>query len=171
MQRKVLVLTHWYFPYQIVPWQAAITQLYLGKADRIADYAEEVRSPSITMKMPAVIRLRRDVGKRKHAVKLSRFNVFARDQFRCQYCGEPKAMRELTYDHVVPRAHGGRTTWDNIVTACKPCNGKKGRRSCDEVGMFPLRSPVRPRTLPLASPVGDPNGAPTEWLPYLPVTG
>jgi 5-methylcytosine-specific restriction endonuclease McrA len=170
MQRHVLVLTSWYFPYQVIPWQAAITQLYLGKAERLADYAEEVRSPSITMKMPAVVRLRRDLGKRKRGIKFSRFNVYTRDDFRCQYCGERKPMRELTFDHVVPRAHGGSTTWDNIVTACKPCNSAKGRRSCDEAGMFPRREPVRPKTLPLHSPVGDPDRAPTEWLPFLPVT-
>ncbi len=97
----------------------------------------------------------------------SRFNVYARDGFRCQYCGQRSALRELTYDHVVPRCRGGRTVWDNIVTACRPCNNKKGRKTCDEAGMFPLREPIKPRTLPTVSPVIDVERALAEWHDFL----
>lgn len=164
---RVLVLTSFYFPYQILRWEDAVRLVYVGSADVLASYDEELRSPSVTWKMPAVIRLRRQVSTHKRGIKFSRFNVYARDRFRCQYCGEQRLMRELTYDHVVPRARGGRTTWDNITTACKPCNSIKGQRTCDEAGMFPCSPPARPRVLPLVSPVTDIERAPAEWRTFL----
>lgn len=167
MEKRVLVLTSWYMPYQILRWEDAVRLIYVGSATVVAEYEEEIRSPSVTWKMPAVIRLTKKVRPRYMAVKFSRFNVYTRDGFKCQYCGRKKAMNELTYDHVVPRANGGQTTWDNIVTACQPCNSRKGRRTCDEVGMFPLTHPVKPSGLPFVSPVGDPRHAPPEWRPYL----
>lgn len=172
MEKKVLVLTSWYFPYQVLRWQAAVTLLYCNKAEVVASYNEELRSPSVTWKTPAVIKLKKNFkrGPRKNGVKFSRFNVFVRDKFTCQYCGTKHKMRDLTYDHVTPRAEGGRTTWTNIVTACKPCNSLKGRRTCDDAGMFPRNLPVKPTSLPIASPVTDPNQAPAEWLPFLPQT-
>jgi 5-methylcytosine-specific restriction endonuclease McrA len=160
-------------PYQILRWQDAVRLIYTEAATVVAEYGEDLRSPSVVWKMPAVIRLRRTHAGKKKGIKFSRFNVYARDGFRCQYCGERRRMRELTYDHVVPRCRGGRTVWENIVTACRPCNNKKGRMTCDEAGMFPLADPVRPKTLPSVSPVVDLEQAPQEWhdflKPYLPV--
>jgi len=169
MSKRVLVLTSWYFPYQILRWQDAVNLIYLEKADVVAEYDEELRSPSVVWKAPAVIRLKKNLGKRKKGIKFSRFNVFVRDKFCCQYCSKKFKMRELTYDHVVPRASGGRTEWTNIVTACKPCNSVKGKKTCDNAGMFPRNDPVRPKSLPLASPIACVEHVPEEWVPFLPV--
>jgi 5-methylcytosine-specific restriction endonuclease McrA len=167
MRGRALLLTSWYFPHKIIRWQDAVRLYYQDKADIVASYDEVIRSPSTSMQMPAVVRLRRHLSKRKSGVKFSRINVYARDDFRCQYCGKRFRMRQLSYDHVVPRACGGRTTWDNIVTACRPCNSRKDDRTCDEAGMWPLKEPVRPRSLPMVSPIAGIRQPPPEWLPYL----
>lgn len=174
MEHRVLVLTSWYFPYQILSWQDAVTQVFTGDAQVVAEYDEEISSPSVTWKCPAVIRLTKKVRPNRKA-KFSRFNVFTRDNFTCQYCGQRKRMSDLTYDHLIPRKRGGRTVWENIVTACRPCNSRKGSKTCDEVGMFPRSKPVRPPHLPLVPPVRDLSHAPEEWVPfvepYLPAYG
>lgn len=167
MDKRTLLLTSWYFPLKVIRWEDAITMLYLAKADPVIDYQDEVRSPSTTMRLPAVVRLRRSVGKVKRGVKFSRVNVFTRDGFRCQYCGERLTLARLTYDHVIPRACGGRTEWTNIVTACRPCNGHKRDRTPEESGMFPLQRPFRPKTLPMTGPLIDPKSAPVEWHGFL----
>jgi len=171
VERKVLVLTSWFFPYQILRWQDAVRLIYMNSATVVAEYNEELRSPSVTWQMPAVIRLSPEIEP-KRKTKFSRINVFTRDRFTCQYCGRKKKMRELTFDHLIPRKNGGKTSWENIVTACGPCNLRKGGMTKDEAGMFPLRLPVRPKSLPLISPVRDLEHAPEEWhefvKPYLP---
>lgn len=162
--KRVLLLTPWYFPHKILRWEDAITMVFLDKADVVAEYNEEVRSPSTSMKLPAVIRLRKKIDNRKRGVKFSRVNVYARDGYSCQYCGKGLPASQLTYDHLMPRSRGGRTEWTNIVTACLPCNSTKANRTPEEAGMFPLKAPVKPRWLPLTAPRFE--RAPEEWLPY-----
>jgi 5-methylcytosine-specific restriction endonuclease McrA len=164
---RTLLLTSWYLPYRILRWEDAVTLLWLEKAERLIDYDEIVRSPSIAMKLPAVLRLRRGVGRSKRSVRFSRVNVFVRDGHRCQYCGRRFAASALTYDHVLPRAAGGRTEWTNIVTACRPCNAQKGARTPDASGMFPLRRPVAPAALPVTAVHIDATEAPREWRPFV----
>ncbi len=171
MDKRTLLLTSWFFPHKVIRWQDAVTMLYLDKADGIVDYGEEIRSPSVTMKVPAVIRLRRNFGKVKRGVKFSRVNVFSRDGFRCQYCSRKGPMSKLTFDHVVPRSCGGRTEWTNIVTACQPCNAQKGGRTPDESGMFPINAPRQPKSLPLIGPLIDIARAPREWHDFLVASG
>lgn len=168
MQHRTLLLTPWYFPHKILRWQDAVTMVFLDKADVVVEYEDEIRSPSISMLVPAVIRVRKAMRSMKRKVKFSRVNVYTRDDYSCQYCGDRLRSKFLSYDHVVPRAAGGRTEWTNIVTACKPCNGKKGSRTCDEAGMWPRREPRQPKTLPLAGPILDPDNAPIEWRDFLP---
>ena len=144
MSKRVLLLTPWYFPTRVLHWQDAVKMVYEETVDVVAEYDEEIRSPSVTWKVPAVVRLKRLAANAKRGVKFSRRNVYQRDGHRCQYCGERKPESELSYDHVVPRASGGRTNWLNIVTACRTCNTRKGSRTCDEAGMWPLRAPVVP---------------------------
>lgn len=170
MSKRTLLLTSWFFPHKVVRWEDAVTMLYLGKADTVVDYDEVIRSPSTTMNVPAVIRLRRTFRKAKAVPRFSRVNVFTRDGFRCQYCGVRLPAGELTFDHVIPRSAGGRTEWDNIVTACRPCNAKKGARTPDRAGMFPRNAPVRPTSLPLTGPVVDIARAPRQWRDFLIVT-
>lgn len=167
MNHRTLLLTPWYFPYKVLRWQDAITMLYLEKADVVVDYDADLRSPSVEMKVPAVIRVRRALSGMKHGVKFSRINVYTRDKFTCQYCRKRFTIGQLSYDHVIPRAAGGRTEWTNIVTACKPCNNKKAHRTCDEAGMWPMATPVRPKTLPFTGPLVDARNAPPEWRDFL----
>jgi 5-methylcytosine-specific restriction endonuclease McrA len=112
--------------------------------------------------VPAVVRLRKMAKTSARGVKFSRRNVYQRDDYTCQYCGQKKPARELSYDHVVPRSAGGRTDWRNIVTACKACNSRKDAQTCDEAGMWPKKDPIRPAHLPVSPPLFD-REIPAEW--------
>ncbi len=161
-----LLLAPWMAPHRIVPWQEAITLLYNGKIEVLEVYeGVTISSPSVTIGMPSVARLIRPISHMKKNVKFSRQNVLLRDNFQCQYCGKRAPMKSLNYDHVVPRAKGGKTDWLNIVTACYPCNNRKGDRSLKESGMVLLRPPTQPKSLPLSPPVNFKN-APKVWLDY-----
>ena len=102
--KKTLVLSSWYFPHRIVSWESAVTLVFLEKAQVVVEYDEEVRSPSVSIRMPAVIRLNRPVKLTKTSPKLTRGNLYLRDGYCCVYCEERLPVRELTYDHVIPRA-------------------------------------------------------------------
>jgi 5-methylcytosine-specific restriction endonuclease McrA len=164
---RTLLLTSWYFPHKVIRWEDAVTMLFLGKVDSLIDYDEHIRSPSLLIAKPAVVRLRRSFGKTKRGVKFSRVNVFTRDGHRCQYCCRHFSASNLTFDHVQPRSCGGRTEWTNIVSACRPCNSKKGSRTPDESGMFPMNAPRRPKSLPLTPPRINVETAPNEWRDFL----
>jgi 5-methylcytosine-specific restriction endonuclease McrA len=169
MTAQTLLLTPWMMPHKIISWQTAVTMSFLGKVDVLEEYEDEIRSPSIAIKAPAVVRLRRPIGGMKRGVKFSRINVFARDEFRCQYCGARRAVPELNYDHVVPRVQGGKTVWENIVTSCYDCNSQKRGRTPEQAGMKLLRAPVKPRTLPMTSVLPRHGGRiPEVWSPYCP---
>jgi 5-methylcytosine-specific restriction endonuclease McrA len=163
MDRKTLLLSSNYFPIQVLHWQQAVKLKYEGTAEVVLEYGDEIRGASVTWKWPAVMRLVAEKGETRRRVKFSRLNVYTRDHFRCAYCRKKFAFADLTFDHVVPRRRGGRTEWQNIVAACRPCNGRKGDRSCDESGMWPAIEPIRPTALPPPSPRIDPATAPPEW--------
>ena len=167
MTAQTLLLTPWMMPHKIVPWQTAVTMSFLGKVDVLEEYDEEIRSPSMAIKAPAVVRLKRPFGGMKRGVKFSRINVFARDDFRCQYCGTRRPAHELNYDHVVPRVQGGKTVWENIVTSCYECNTQKRGRTPEQAGMRLLSAPVKPRTLPM-TPILPRDGRriPEAWSSY-----
>ena len=131
-----------YYPLSLWPWQTAIKAVFLERVDIIASYEREVHSPSWSMAIPSVIALRQYVKPSEHPA-FTRFNLFLRDRFTCQYCGSP---HQLTFDHVVPRRLGGRTSWENVATACAPCNLRKGGRTPQQAGMPLLLEPVRPTT-------------------------
>ena len=162
MRTRTLLLTPWYFPLKILRWQDAVKMKYEELVDVVVEYDEEIRSPSVTWKVPAVVRLRKMAKTETRGVKFSRRNVYQRDGYTCQYCGQKKPARELSYDHVVPRSAGGRTDWRNIVTACKACNSRKDAQTCDEAGMWPKKDPIRPAHLPLSPPPFD-RDIPVEW--------
>lgn len=129
-----------YYPLSLWPWQTAIKAVFLERVDIVASYERAVHSPSLDMKIPSVIALRQYV-KPSEFPAFTRFNLFLRDRFACQYCG---SGQHLTFDHVVPRRLGGRTNWENIATACAPCNMKKGGRTPREAGMQLQVQPIRP---------------------------
>jgi 5-methylcytosine-specific restriction endonuclease McrA len=132
-----------YYPLSLWSWQEAIKAVFLDRVSVVSQYDHKVHSPSLTMPLPSVISLKQYVHLDRRPA-FTRFNVFLRDRFSCQYCGEPSRSEELTFDHVVPRSRGGRTTWENVVTACQDCNLFKGSRMPDDCDMQPLSLPEQP---------------------------
>ena len=167
MSSRALLLSPWFFPLKILRWQDAVKMKYEDTVDVVVEYQDKVCSPSVTWQMPAVVRLKKMPRTHKKAVKFSRVNVYQRDHYCCQYCGHRFPMAQLSYDHVVPRSAGGRTVWENIVTACRRCNTKKDNKTCDESGMWPLTQPRRPTSLPMSPPIVDLAKAPVEWQGFL----
>ena len=129
-----------YYPLSLWPWQEAVKAVVLDRVSILAEYEEVVRSQQMAMRIPSVVVLKEFVQPQKR-VAFTRFNLFLRDEFCCQYCG---ARGDLTFDHVVPRARGGITSWENVVAACSPCNLKKGSKSLRQAGMSLRRPPRRP---------------------------
>ena len=127
-----------YLPLSLWSWQDAVKDAYLDRVDVVAEYSDEVHRPSSTLRIPSVVVLK-DYIKPQKRVAFTRFNLFLRDEFCCQYCG---TKGDLTFDHVVPRARGGITSWENVVAACSPCNLQKGSRSLRHAGLS-LRKPPR----------------------------
>ncbi|WP_138933728.1 HNH endonuclease [Roseovarius arcticus] len=127
-----------YYPLSLWSWQDAIKAVWLDRVDIVAEYDQMVHSPSTQIRIPSVIVLK-DFVKPQKRVAFTRFNLFLRDEFRCQYCG---ARGDLTFDHVVPRASGGRSSWLNVVAACARCNLSKAAKSLSRSGMT-LRRPPR----------------------------
>jgi 5-methylcytosine-specific restriction endonuclease McrA len=132
-----------YFPLSLLSWQEAVKAVLTDRVNVVSEYDRVVHSPSIQLRLPSVVSLKQYITQgRKPA--FTRFNVFLRDRFACQYCGSALPAHDLTFDHIVPRSRGGRTTWNNVVTACAPCNLKKGGRMPSECGMMPRRIPEQP---------------------------
>ena len=134
-----------YFPLSLWDWQTALKAVFLERVNIVAEYDREVHSPSFTMKLPSVISLKQYVKPARHPA-FTRFILFLRDRFACTYGG---AGEDLTFAHVVPRSHGGRTTWENVTTACAPCNLRKGGRTPAEAHMHPRIPPHQPTTFEL----------------------
>jgi len=167
---ETLVLNPGYEPVARVPWQRAISLLFLGKVEVVDEYEDrEIRSVTFVVKMPAIVRLLRALRGARKALSFSRENVYARDGGRCQYCGAGVRRDQITYDHVVPRSRGGKTTWENIVIACVACNQKKGGRTPEQAGMKLRTSPVRPKKLPeaLRITLAFREGMPESWRAFL----
>ena len=141
---RTLLLNASFQPLKVISWRKAITLLFLGKVEILEEYDREIRSVSQTIQLPAVIRLVKYVRWERRPVKLSRETIFQRDHFTCQYCLQRFPSHKLTCDHVIPRSKGGKTSWDNIVTACLPCNTKKGNHSSEKVGISFRKKPVEP---------------------------
>lgn len=139
-----------YFPLSLWSWQDAVKAVFMSRVNVISQYERTVSSPSLEMHLPSVISLKEYVPMARSPA-FTRFNVFLRDTFSCQYCGDHLRAEHLTFDHVIPRAKGGRTLWTNVVTACEPCNLRKGHRMPNECGMRPFRRPHQPSNHELQS--------------------
>jgi 5-methylcytosine-specific restriction endonuclease McrA len=164
-----LLLNATYEPLRVIPWKKAILLLFQGKVEVLEVYDREIRGVSITFKLPAVLRLLQVVKIRsqQRVVKFSRSNIFARDKYTCQYCGRHFRAEELTFDHVVPIAKGGKKNWTNIVTACIRCNNLKSGRTPEEARMRLIKKPEKPAWSPsLTITIGIRN-APKSWRDYL----
>ena len=154
-----------YYPLSLWSWQDAIKAICLDRVHVVSNYDRVVKSPSFEMFLPSVVSLKDYVKPARHPA-FTRFNVFLRDKFCCQYCG---SRDDLTFDHVIPRSKGGNTTWGNVVTACSPCNLRKGGRLAREIGMHPSVRPHRPTTFQLQEQGRKfpPNHLHQTWLDYL----
>jgi 5-methylcytosine-specific restriction endonuclease McrA len=168
---RTLLLSQGYEPIQIISWQRAITLLTLDKVEVVEHYDAEIRAVSLVVKVPAVIRLRKAYRRHVRPVKFSRVNIYARDGHRCQYCGVRCTIDELTYDHVMPRSRGGRTTWDNIVSCCCACNARKANRTPAEARMVLRAVPVRPAWIPAVQIRVSARSVPDAWRDYVYWTG
>jgi 5-methylcytosine-specific restriction endonuclease McrA len=162
--QQVLVLNASYEPLNVTTVRRAHVLVFKGKAEVVEELGQALRSATDTYPWPHVIRLIAYVRvPRAVQRKISRRALFARDGWRCVYCGT--ASGRLTLDHIVPRSRGGESVWENVVTACAPCNHKKGNRLLEEVNMElqqPPRAPAPVLFIRLAAPK-----IPTGWQPYL----
>lgn len=154
-----------YYPLSLWPWQEAIKAVCLDRVSIIAEYDEVVRSQRQAFRIPSVVVLK-DFIKPQKRVAFTRFNLFLRDAFECQYCG---SKGDLTFDHVVPRSRGGITSWENVVAACSPCNLRKANRSLRHCGLV-LRRPARRPTPAEMHAMGrrfPPNHLHETWMDFL----
>ncbi len=163
MSRKVLVLNQDYSAFTLCSVPKAFLLVYLKKADLVCESAnEKLHSVYQTFPLPSVIRLHRYVYLPYKGMMLSRQNIFKRDGFHCQYCG---SGNQLTLDHVYPRSKGGKTTWDNLVTACKSCNAKKGDSTPEDAKMPLKLKPYKPSFIMFLRDFS--GNVEDSWLPFL----
>lgn len=168
---RTLVLNQNYTPLGTIDWTKAVTLLFSGKVDVVEEYENhDIRSASLTMKMPSVIRLNKYVNGKKVGVRFNKSNVYIRDKGKCQYCLRKINENRSTYDHVIPKSRGGKTDWNNIVTCCYGCNQRKDCRTPEEAGLKLITRPYRPESLPVeqAFSLRYKNKIPESWKPYVP---
>lgn len=158
-----------YHPISTWSWQNALKAVFMDRVTVVSEYDEFIRSPSWKMRLPSVIALKEYVP-RPSTVAFTRFNVFLRDRFTCLYCGKRLPADQLTFDHVIPRSHGAKTTWLNTATACEECNTRKANRTPRQAGMVLLRVPHQPTHQELdaiARTMPRPRNLHKEWIDYL----
>lgn len=170
-------------PVRITTARDALVLLFLGRARALdssfepldfeqwrkshpANDDESIGTISGALRVPRVLQLTTYNRVPRATVRLSRRNIYLRDDHTCQYCSERPGTRELNLDHVVPRSRGGRSSWDNLVTSCRECNLEKGGLTPDEAGMRLRRKPVQPAWSAVAHLAAGPRRF-TEWEPFL----
>ena len=154
-----------YYPLSLWSWQDSIKSAFLDRVTIVSNYDRVIRSPSFSMRLPSVVALKSYI-KPKSNPNFTRFNVFLRDKFMCQYCG---SNSELTFDHLLPRSKGGKTDWNNVVTACSSCNVQKGGRLYENSEMSLQQIPYQPSTEDLHRNGKNfpPNFLHKSWIDYL----
>lgn len=166
MAAAVLLLNASYEPLKVISWQRAVSLFFGGKIEVIEEYDHEIRSVSLAIKAPAVVRLLRYIHVGKRTPPLSRANILARDNLQCQYCTISLSAKDATLDHVVPRSRGGITSWQNVVCCCKRCNRRKGAQTLKQAGMKLLKEPVQPDWLPVLQ-IRLNGRVPSSWQSFL----
>lgn len=167
---KILVLNYTYEPLQFCCAKRGLLMVLSGRAEEIESDGYVIRSPSLSFPLPTVIRVLKIVNRnRRKQVAFSKKNILRRDNYTCQYCGEREHL--LTVDHIMPKSRGGKTSWTNVVVACKPCNLKKGNRTAAEANMKLIKKPTRPEFSfhSFLIPEGPPSHI-ASWKKYLPHT-
>jgi 5-methylcytosine-specific restriction endonuclease McrA len=154
-----------YYPLSLWPWQEAVKAVWLDRVQIVAEYDDYAHSPSMSVRIPSVVVLR-DYVKPQKRVAFTRFNLFLRDAFSCQYCG---TKGDLTFDHVVPRARGGVTSWENFVAACSKCNLRKGSKMLRQSGLSLRQAPRQPEAEELRNRGRQfpPNHLHESWMDFL----
>jgi len=160
---KVLVLNNDFSPLTVCSVYRAFLLVFTSKAEMLS--SEEggfLRSISKSFPKPSVIRIKRYINVPYKGVVLTRHNIFKRDNYECQYCGVSK---ELTLDHLVPRSKGGKSSWKNLVTACKKCNASKGDFTPEQAGLILKKAPIKPSYIMFLR--ASSGNLKEDWLPYL----
>ena len=154
-----------YFPLSLWSWQDSIKSVFLDRVVIVSNYDRAIRSPSFSMKLPSVIALKNFIKPQSNP-NFTRFNVFLRDKFACQYCGDKK---DLTFDHLLPKSRGGVTDWENVVTACSTCNVQKGGKLYKDCELILAQKPFRPTVDDLHKNGRNfpPNFLHESWMDYL----
>lgn len=154
-----------YYPLSLWSWQDTVKAVFLDRVHIVAEYTQAVSSANFSMRLPSVVCLKSYIKPPRNPA-FTRFNVFLRDKFECQYCGSP---HDLTFDHVTPRRLGGETSWENVVAACSPCNLRKGGLLPDHARMWPRQKPYRPTVfdLHMNGRRFPPNYLHESWLDFL----
>jgi 5-methylcytosine-specific restriction endonuclease McrA len=166
---KVLILNQTFEPLHVCSARRAVILLFTGKAERVEDTSRIIRSPSTALLLPSVIRLHRFVHKpARPTIAFNKKNILKRDAHTCQYCGRNGGER-MTVDHVIPKSLGGRTVWENVVSACRACNLRKGNKSLDEAGMHLLRRPTKPLSVFYLGILAHASQRHESWRKYLPM--
>ncbi len=162
--QKTLVVDSTFMARSIISAERAFVISYKGNAEIIAEHPETfgLVNPELQINKPSIIRVFKYVKQNMHKVPLTRENVYRRDNYECVYCGCSN-QKILTLDHVIPQSKGGKDTWDNLVTACRPCNAEKADLTLDEYGKE-IPSPKRPHYLMLLKSI---THVPEEWKPFL----
>lgn len=166
---QVLVLNSDLRPLLTIDWQRAISLVLTNKVDLLHVYEDRpIRSPSFSMKMPSVIRVKKWVKTRPANLRFNKENVFIRDNYICQYCLAQLKEGQATLDHVTPKSRGGETNWKNAATCCVPCNQRKGNRTPQEARMTLVRQPFAPKGLAIQDVLGitEENNVPSIWRYY-----
>jgi 5-methylcytosine-specific restriction endonuclease McrA len=183
LESGVLVLNRVYQPVHVTSVRRAISLLYQGVARAVdeqfrlfdfqswsalaaAAHQDVIRTVTRRIRIPRVIVLLTYEHLPKARVRFSRFNIYARDDSTCQYCGRRLPRSELNLDHVIPRSRGGSTTWENVVCSCVACNLRKGGRTPEEAGLRLKRPPSRPRWTPVFRSATR-RAFYREWMPFL----
>ena len=154
-----------YYPLSIWCWQDAVKSVFLDRVSIVSNYKRKIRSPSFEMNLPSVIALKNFIQPSKNP-NFTRFNVFLRDKFACQYCGDRK---DLTFDHLLPKSRGGLTDWNNVVTACSSCNVRKGGKLYKDCDLKLAYKPYAPTVEDLHRNGRNfpPNFLHESWMDYL----
>jgi len=163
LSSAVLVLNANYSPMTVCTAKRAISLHFLDKIDILSNYKDKISSPSLTLELPSVIKIRTYIKNNNMAVEISRKNILARDNYKCQYCG--MQSKSLTVDHVLPKFRNGLDTWENLVAACKNCNQIKGEKTPEEAKMPLLKKPKRPNRIHYFQRLV--KDKQVDWRPYL----
>ena len=161
----VLVLNQSYEPLTICRARRAVVLIFQGKAEMLEDGVGRIHSISDTFPLPSVIRLSQMIRRPRRKRKMTRFEIFNRDKYTCQYCGYQS--HSLTLDHVIPRYRGGQHTWENVVSACAACNRRKAGRTPKEANMKLICQPAPPRDGPFYVIPYHYRSNREEWSKYL----